>query len=161
NEEGVMVRVYSPTSRLLFESKQKDIPFERTAQPVVVPIDINGAQGLQGTMPIYSKRTQQLIGYIQVTSEMANYYRTNERVFFALVTINILALIFSSILGYMLAVNFLKPIKQITNTMNDIRKDTQSTSRIEVAEGNDELTHLSNVFNDMLDKMQQYIEQQK
>lgn len=161
NEEGVMVRVYSPTSRLLFESKQKDIPFERTAQPVVVPIDINGAQGLQGTMPIYSKRTQQLIGYIQVTSEMANYYRTNERVFFALVTINILALIFSSILGYMLAVNFLKPIKQITNTMNDIRKDTQSTSRIEFAEGNDELTHLSNVFNDMLDIMQQYIEQQK
>ncbi|MEG0475456.1 MAG: HAMP domain-containing histidine kinase, partial [Carnobacterium sp.] len=161
NEEGIMVRVYSPTLRLLFESKRKDIPFEKTAQPLIESIDIDGTQGFQGTMPIYSKRTQQLIGYVQVTSEMGNYYRMNERIILALVAINILALIFSSIIGYMLAINFLKPLKKITNTMNDIRQDTQSTSRIEIAESNDELTHLSNVFNDMLDKMQKYIEQQK
>ncbi|MGB3160798.1 MAG: HAMP domain-containing histidine kinase [Carnobacterium sp.] len=161
NEEGVVVRVYSPTSRLLFETEPKDIPFKRTAQLLIEPIKIKNKEGLQGIAPIYSRVTQNLIGYVQVNNEMVNYHQMSEKILWAIGGIGILALVFSAVLGYLLAVNFLKPIKKITNTMNDIRKDTQSTSRIELDEGNDELTHLSIVFNDMLDRMQKYIEQQK
>ncbi|SEL16677.1 Signal transduction histidine kinase [Carnobacterium iners] len=161
NEEGVFVRVYSPTSRLLFETEPKDSPFKRSAQLLIEPIKMNNKGGIRGVSPIYSRVTQNLIGYVQVTNEMVNYHYMSGKILWAILGIGILALIFSAVLGYLLAVNFLKPIKKITNTMNDIREDTQSTSRIELDEGNDELTHLSTVFNDMLDRMQRYIEQQK
>jgi len=161
NEEGVLVRVYSPTSRLLFETEPKDIPFKKSAQLLIEPIEIQNKEEIQGVSPIYSRVTQNLIGYVQVKNEMVNYHQMSERILWTIGGIGILALVFSAILGYLLAGNFLKPIKKITNTMNDIRKDTQSTSRIEIDDENDELTHLSTVFNDMLDRMQKYIEQQK
>ncbi len=161
NEEDVIVRVYTPTSRLLFESKLGDFSFEESSEPVIKMIEIDGEEGYYGVMPVISDETNQIIGYVQIIDGMADYHNLIEVTIISLIAMSFAALIFSGILGYLLAYNFLKPIKNITNTMNDLRKDTQSTSRIEVAEGNDELDHLSMVFNDMLDKMQKYIEQQK
>ncbi|MEG0497062.1 MAG: HAMP domain-containing histidine kinase [Carnobacterium sp.] len=161
NEEGVYIRVYSPTSRLLFETQPKDIPFKRSSQLLIESVKIKNKEGIRGVTPIYSRVNQELIGYVQVRNDMVNYHRMSKKILLAIGGIGILALVFSAVLGYLLAINFLKPIKKITNTMNDIRKDTQSASRIELSESNDELTHLSIVFNDMLDKMQKYIEQQK
>lgn len=161
NEEDVIVRVYTPTSRLLFESKLGDFTFEESSEPVIKTIEVNGEEGYYGVMPVISDQTNQIIGYVQVIDGMADYHNMIEITIISLVSMGFAALIFSGIMGYILASNFLKPIKTITNTMNDLRQDTQSTSRIEVVEGNDELDHLSIVFNDMLDKMQKYIEQQK
>ena len=161
NEEDVIVRVYTPTSRLLFESKLGDFTFEESSEPVIKTIEVNGEEGYYGVMPVISDQTNQIIGYVQVIDGMADYHNMIEITIISLVSMGFAALIFSGIMGYILASNFLKPIKTITNTMNDLRHDTQSTSRIEVVEGNDELDHLSIVFNDMLDKMQKYIEQQK
>lgn len=161
NEEDVIVRVYTPSSRLLFESKLGDFPFEVSSEPVIKMINVNGEEGYYGVTPVISDETKQIIGYVQVIDGMADYHNMIEVTIISLVAMGFAALIFSGILGYLLALNFLKPIKNITNTMNDLRQDTSSTSRIEVDEGNDELDHLSIVFNDMLDKMQKYIEQQK
>lgn len=161
NEEDVIVRVYTPTSRLLFESKLGDFTFEESSEPVIKTIEVNGEEGYYGVMPVISDETNQIIGYVQVIDGMADYHNMIEITFISLAAMGFAALIFSGIMGYILASNFLKPIKNITNTMNDLRQDTQSTSRIEVVEGNDELDHLSIVFNDMLDEMQKYIEQQK
>lgn len=161
NEEDVIVRVYTPTPRLLFESKLGDFSFEESSEPVIKMIDVNGEEGYYGVAPVISDETQQIIGYVQVIDGMSDYHNMIEVTLISLIAMSSAALIFSGILGYFLASNFLKPIKNITKTMNDLRQDTQSTSRIEVVEGNDELDHLSIVFNDMLDKMQKYIEQQK
>lgn len=161
NEEDVIVKVYTPTSRLLFESKLGDFSFEESSEPVIKMIEVNGEEGYYGVTPVVSDETNQIIGYVQVIDGMTDYHKMIDVTIISLISMGFAALIFSGILGYLLASNFLKPIKNITNTMNDLRQDTQSTSRIEVDEGNDELDHLSMVFNDMLDKMQKYIEQQK
>ena len=159
--DGVVVRVYSPTSRLLFETKPSDVSFNAMNKTSIDIVDIKDKTGIIGVKPIYSSRNQNLIGYIQVTNQLVDYHEMSEKFFYVIIFAGIVALIFSAVLGFLLATSFLKPIKTITNTMNDIRKDTQSQSRISISEGNDELTHLSDVFNDMLDKMQLYIEQQK
>lgn len=159
--EGVVVRLYSPTSRLLFESKPSDVSFEPKSKLTVNLIDINGKEGISGIAPIYSSQNGILIGYLHVTNALQDYHEMSDQIITAVFFIGIFALIFSGVTGFLLASRFLKPIKTMTNTMNDIRKDTQSQSRIPVSDTNDELAYLSNVFNDMLDKMQQYIEQQK
>lgn len=161
SEEGVVVRVYSPTSRLLFETKPSDVSFAPQEKTSINIADIKGKVGIIGVMPVYASGSQDLIGYIQVINQLVDYHEMNDQIFSAIIITGLIALLFSAILGFVLANSFLKPIQSITNTMNDIRKDTQSQSRIDIPDGNDELTHLSNVFNDMLDKMQLYIEQQK
>lgn len=161
NQNGVSVRVYSPDAQLLFESESSEIVFEPESALTAGIIEFDGREVLYGTIPVYSDGNQELIGYADVVNELVNYNAVRRQILIVIILIGGIALVFSGIVGSLLAANFLRPIKQITNTMNDIRNDTQSTSRIMVVEGKDELTHLSNVFNDMLDKMQKYIEQQK
>lgn len=161
NNEGVAVHVFSPTSRLLFESNATDVLFDPVSKLSLELININGREGLSGTAPIYSSQSGVLIGYVQVTNTLLDYHEMSDQIISAFFTIGIFALLFSGVTGFLLATRFLKPLKTMANTMNDIRKDTQSQSRIPVSDTNDEFSHLAAVFNDMLDKMQQYIEQQK
>ena len=161
SEEGIVVRVYSPTSRLLFESRPSDVSFNPEAKLTVQLIDINGKEGISGIAPVYSSQNGILIGYIHVTNALDDYHQMSSQIISAVFTIGVFALLFSGITGFLLASKFLQPLKTMTTTMNDIRKDTQSQSRIPLGNTNDELAHLSTVFNDMLDKMQLYIEQQK
>lgn len=161
NNEGIAVRVFSPTSRLLFESNASDVWFDPVSKLTLELIEINGKEGVSGTAPIYSTQSGVLIGYVQVTNSLLDYHEMSDQIFSAFFAIGVFALFFSGVTGFILATRFLKPLKTMANTMNDIRKDTQSQSRILVGDSNDEFSHLASVFNDMLDKMQQYIEQQK
>lgn len=161
SKEGIVVRVYSPTSRLLFESRPSDVSFDPEAKLTVQLIDINGKEGISGIAPVYSSQNGILIGYVHVTNALNDYHQMSSQIISAVFTIGVFALLFSGITGFLLASKFLQPLKTMTMTMNDIRKDTQSQSRIPIGHTNDELAHLSTVFNDMLDKMQLYIEQQK
>ena len=161
NEAGVVVRVFDPNSRLLYESRASHAKFNKTAYTVIEPIKIDGKDGFSGTMPIMSSQNQNIIGYVQVTNELLRYHEMSNKIVLVMLTMGSLALIVSGVLGYLLAINFLKPIKLMTRTMNDVRQDTQSRSRMVVPDSNDELSDLTRLFNDMLDKMQKYIEQQK
>lgn len=161
NEAGVVVRVFDPNSRLLYESRASHATFTKTAYTEIKPIKIDGKDGFSGTMPIMSSQNQNIIGYVQVTNELLRYHEMSNKIVLVMLTMGSLALIVSGVLGYLLAINFLKPIKLMTRTMNDVRQDTQSRSRMVVPDSNDELSDLTRLFNDMLDKMQKYIEQQK
>lgn len=161
NEIGIVVAVFDPSGAKLYESRPSHVAFEKKAKPEIKEIKINGTRGLSGVTPIMSSQNQNIIGYVQVTNNLTRYHEMSNTVLLAMLLMGFLALVVSGVLGYLLAINFLRPIKQMTQTMNDVRKDTQSDSRMIVPDSNDELSHLTELFNDMLDKMQKYIEQQK
>lgn len=161
SEEGVAVRVYDDEARLIYESAPSDIPFSPTEQMRIHTLDGQNGLSLSGTAPVYSTMNDTLIGYVHVTDELVGFHRLVQRIFLAIVVTGVLALVLSAVLGYALAYNFLKPIRQITEAMKVIRQDPQSHERIDVRGGNDELTELANAYNEMLDRMQRNIEQQK
>jgi signal transduction histidine kinase len=72
----------------------------------------------------------------------------------------------SALLSYFLASWLLQPINSINKTIQQINSDQEQDDpianvRVPEASHNDELTELSQLFNDMLDRMERYIEQQQ
>ena len=72
-----------------------------------------------------------------------------------------ISLIVSSVLGFILSSYFLKPLKVLRDTMDTIRKDPQSDVHMPEINTRDELADISEIFNEMLDRMRRYIEQQE
>lgn len=161
NEVGVIVAVFDPEGKKIYESRPSHTNLDKHATPLIEELFIDGKRGVIGTTPVMSAKNQSIVGYVQVINELDRYHGMINTVLLTMLLMGVLALVVSGVLGYLLAVNFLRPIKQMTQTMNDVRKDSQSASRMIVPAGNDELSHLTELFNDMLDKMQKYIEQQK
>ncbi|MDZ7835170.1 MAG: hypothetical protein U5K84_07285 [Alkalibacterium sp.] len=72
----------------------------------------------------------------------------------------VIALLFSGVIGYIIAISFLQPIRRLTEAMHIIEKDPESRERIDVGDGNDELTELCQCLQCVtLDRMQRNIEQ--
>ncbi|WP_277630238.1 HAMP domain-containing sensor histidine kinase [Atopococcus tabaci] len=161
SEEGVAVKVYDEENHLVYESAPSDLPFSPSERFRIETVEGTDGLSLAATAPVYSTMDNQLIGYVYVTDGLVGFHQLVQRIFLATIITGILALALSAVLGYVLAANFLKPIRKITDGMKAIRKDPESRERIEHKGGNDELTDLTNAYNDMLDRMQRNIEQQK
>ncbi|WP_245570050.1 HAMP domain-containing sensor histidine kinase [Lacticigenium naphthae] len=161
NSEGIVIRVYNDQNRLVYESVPSDRTRIITEQFEIETLQLNRRTILSASTPVYSSMNNEKIGNVQIIDELVAFHELTDRVLFAIVVTGIIALVFSGIFGFLLALNFLNPIRKMTAAINVIRKDPQSEERIDVGGGNDELTELANAYNDMLDRMQRNIENQK
>ena len=66
----------------------------------------------------------------------------------------------SGLLGYFLSSFFLQPLSGIHDTVKAISKDPTKDIRVPKVNRNDELAELIEMFNEMLDRMQRYLDQQ-
>ncbi|CAI2802035.1 Signal transduction histidine-protein kinase ArlS [Apilactobacillus kunkeei] len=78
-----------------------------------------------------------------------------------LFVILIIGIFFSAALSYFLSSYMLRPIKIISNTIHSVKESPETDSRVPKLTQNDELTDLGDLFNDMIDTMQRYIDQQQ
>ena len=109
----------------------------------------------------FSKETREKIGYIQAFYELSSFYEIRNHLLLTLVVLEVISLIVSSVLGFILSSYFLKPLKVLRDTMDTIRKDPQSDVHMPEINTRDELADISEIFNEMLDRMRRYIEQQE
>lgn len=113
-----------------------------------------------GQQPIYSQRGHQRIGYLQVENKLNAYYRNYNQLRIVVILAMCLVVLASGLLGYFLSLLFLRPLGEIHDTVKTISKDPTKNVRVPVPNHNDELTELTTMFNEMLDRMQRYIDQQ-
>lgn len=71
-----------------------------------------------------------------------------------------LVVLASGLLGYFLSSFFLQPLSGIHDTVKAISKDPTKDIRVPKVNRNDELAELIEMFNEMLDRMQRYLDQQ-
>lgn len=110
---------------------------------------------------IRSDNNHKLIGYLVVVNEMSGYNRLMLNLLQWMLVISIVAIIFFSIIAYLVVANIVKPLKQMSQVAQEVNADPNSTARITDLHRKDELEELALSFNQMLDRMQSYIEQQK
>lgn len=153
--------VYNPYEELvLATNKTKMALFQ--SEPKKASIEtFNGKEGFLLVQPIYSKETRELIGYVQTFYELTTYYAIKDRLMTILIILEVVSLILSSILAYLLSAYYLKPLKLLRDTMEKIRKDPQSDIHMPKLGSNDELADLAEIFNEMLDRMRSYTELQE
>lgn len=98
---------------------------------------------------------------MQLFYDLSSVYEVRRKLLNTLVTLVLLGLVVSFVLGFILSTYFLRPLKQITEIINQIKNDPQVDVRIPEMNRHDEFGDLAEVFNDMMDRMQKFIEQQQ
>lgn len=115
---------------------------------------------ITGQGPIYSQHGHRLIGYLQVENKLNAYYRSYHQLELVCVFAMCLVALASGLLGYFLSFLLLRPLGDIHDTVKAVSKDPTKNIRVPVTKRNDELAELTTMFNEMLDRMQRYIDQQ-
>lgn len=156
---SVIVNITDVKGNSLFttgKSQQAAVTREKKTQVVAN----HSKKMIVANYPIRSQKNHQIIGYVHVENLLANYYDTYDRLIIISILVLILVILASGLMGYFLSYFLLRPIDDIHDTLSEMKNDPTSEKRVPEMHRNDELSDLANMFNDMLDQMQRYIEQQ-
>ena len=153
--------VYDTNQKLVFKTQNEYDKLLQLDRQLPVVRTVFDKTGFYSVEPIFSKETREKIGYIQAFYELSSFYEIRNHLLLTLVVLEVISLIVSSVLGFILSSYFLKPLKVLRDTMDTIRKDPQSDVHMPEINTRDELADISEIFNEMLDRMRRYIEQQE
>lgn len=157
----VTVEIYNVHAKRLFSSRQtKTVKFTPVKQQKVTTVKSGNQSILVGRQPLINQKGQ-IIGYVQVIDRLDSYHNTVRQVASLTAVLIVLAVLIAALFGYILTAWLLRPINEIRNTMNEIKKTPDADIRVPSIQSHDELAALGNLFNDMLDQMQRYIDQQQ
>ncbi|MGO3732978.1 MAG: HAMP domain-containing sensor histidine kinase [Vagococcus sp.] len=154
-------KVYGVDESLVFETKNLYLPFEETTSKKANIQTYNNITGLIALQPIISQKTGKKIGYAQGFYELNNYYTVRTNLLNMLIVLDIIGVLFSIVLGFILSTYFTSPLRKMANTLNSIEEAHKTGIRIPVPKANDEISDLAMAFNDMLERMQRFILQQQ
>lgn len=160
-QEELNLYIFDVNGQSIFQTQAGTTVFEGRQRQKLTTTVIDDVPGFLSIEPIYSDETEEVLGYAQTFYNLSSFYDTRERLLLTLIVLEIVSLILSSFLGFLLSSYFLKPLKVLRDTMQVIRNDPQSTVRMPDIRTNDELADISENFNEMLDRMGLYIESQK
>jgi signal transduction histidine kinase len=113
------------------------------------------------THPIYNERTQSLFGVVQVGASLEGFKSAQQSLVLALGTLGALGLVFSAIIGALLAQRALRPVDKLTKTAMAIYRADNLDQRVAMPKTNDEVGRLSQAFNEMLDRLEQLFHAQQ
>ncbi|MEI5992744.1 HAMP domain-containing sensor histidine kinase [Candidatus Enterococcus mansonii] len=157
----LFLSIYDTKGTLVFETQKGQSKLIEKEQRHAEIKTLNDKTGFLIIQPVRSKSNREPVGYIQAFYELSSFYDIRNRLLLTLIILEVVSLILSSILGFILSSYFLKPLKVLRDTMDTIRKDPQSDIHMPNINSNDELADLAEIFNEMLDRMRRYIEQQE
>ena len=160
-QPSLFLSIYDSNETLIFETQKTKSVLSKKEQKIPTITTINNKTGFLIIQPVVSKKSQKKIGYIQAFYELSSFYEIKNHLLVKLIILEVISFIVSSILGFILSSYFLKPLKVLRDTMDTIRKDPQSNIHMPDIRSNDELADISEIFNEMLDRMRRYIEQQE
>ena len=110
---------------------------------------------------IVSKETGKTIGYLQSFYNTSFYNNIRNKLLISLIILEVLALIIAQFVGYFMASRYMRPLEILHMAMLKISKNpTEEYQPVEIKTG-DEIEELADVYNDMMKKMANYVEQQK
>ncbi|WP_208414468.1 sensor histidine kinase [Paenibacillus castaneae] len=94
-----------------------------------------------------------LTGTIEIIRELENYEKLNHFLLLIMAIGGLGGIAFSTFGGILLGRQFVKPIAQLTETMGNIKYNGLS-QRVDFIDNRDELSKLSQIFNEMMDRLE-------
>ena len=118
--------VYNPDYHLVFKTKEESLSLQSVETIENKLTTINQQAGLLSVQPVISKQTREKIGYVQTFYELSSMYEMKRSLLMILIAVELISLLLSLILAFLLSSYYLKPLKMLRDTMETIRKDPQS-----------------------------------
>lgn len=158
---GIIVKVYDDDEELIYETDKEEFQFRSTDKAEVIEISGPLGTALSITAPVYSNYHDGLLGYVQIIQTLKGYHEMTDAVTSSILFIGLIALIFSSIIGWLLINSFVKPITELTSAMESIQDNLESDVRLNEGTKNNEFSKLARTYNEMVDLMQDNILSQR
>ena len=163
NREMTVI-IYDPSGSVVFSNGNTDTAMKmpkigKNDQQTIV--DQNHRLHLIDSQPIRSESSGKLTGYIVVDNSLSRVNDILRSLRLWMATISIVGIILFSLFAFFIVNNVVKPVKQMSKISRAVNNDPNSQERMPVLKRNDELGELVQNFNQMLDRMQAYIQQQK
>ncbi|WP_018662222.1 HAMP domain-containing histidine kinase [Heyndrickxia acidiproducens] len=161
-EKGQSIRILDEDGKVLLVVKSihttnAKVPFVPVSGKMVSLTHIDDKKIMVGRSPFHSPSFN---GYIEVIDPLTRYEYLMRNMLFVMMIAGCVGLLLSAFLGFMMAKNFLKPLKKLSSTMQNIRKKGFQ-ERMEPSRSKDEMGELTNIFNEMMDQIEQSFKQQK
>ncbi|TYO73607.1 HAMP domain-containing protein [Rossellomorea marisflavi] len=133
------------------------VPFEPVRGKSVNLIESENKKMLIGRSPI---RSSEFNGYVEIIQPLNRYETVMRNLFWMMSIIGIGALLISALIGYIMAGNFVKPLKNLSETMRSIERKGFH-ERVDIGDSADEITELSHIFNSMMSQIENSFQQQQ
>ncbi|MEH7093288.1 HAMP domain-containing sensor histidine kinase [Neobacillus vireti] len=153
NDKDQLIRVYDEDAHVLVSDKNGTFPVLEAAptkEKVTQEISIEGNEAFVARAPL---KGNDFTGTIEIVRHLNTYRRMMGNLFWVMTVFGIAAIIFSAISGFLLAKQLLKPVRDLAKAMKQI-KETGFQDRMIGYKQKDELTALTNVFNEMMDEIE-------
>lgn len=109
------------------------------------------------SIPLNDKELLYVRGILSLSKTESTYYNI---LYLALILLPLFILL-TAVIGYFLAKKALSPVYQITNTVLTIQKEKDLSKRIHLGKGKDEIYHLANTFDELLDQIETSIKREQ
>ncbi|MDN3019332.1 HAMP domain-containing histidine kinase [Paenibacillus sp. BSR1-1] len=160
NDKDQLIRVYNQKGELLVSDKNGDFSVleptpakKRTTERV----SIEGHEAIVARYPLMSSKFK---GTLEIVRQLNNYHKMMSNLFWVMTIFGSAAILFSAISGFFLSRQLLKPVRDLARAMKRI-KENGFQGRMELYVHKDELTDLTNVFNEMMDEIEKSFMKQK
>lgn len=162
--KNLAVSVYDLSGDLVFASRKVPYHFKKAGSNKDEVI-YNGKNHVFVTSrPVRSRSTHQVIGYAQVTNILKDYDQARSKLIMIFIVFGVTAGFAIALLSLGLSSWLLQPIEALNEAIHKLSSGDEgkaiATVRVPPLTQHDELSELSELFNDMLDQMQSYIEHQ-
>ncbi|HLR92777.1 MAG TPA: hypothetical protein VK048_06935, partial [Atopostipes sp.] len=99
---GIIVKVYDPDEELVYETDSENFRFLPSKEQKVSEVSGPYGSALSLVEPVYSTYNDRLLGYVQVIQTLEGYHEMTEDIRQSIFIIGLIALIFSSVIGWLL-----------------------------------------------------------
>ena len=159
---GTSVVIYSTDGEVAFSNGDATPALQKfKSDHVVQKIRRKNNLNLEYTQQIHSNKTGKLTGYLVVLNKMTDYNSVLKRLRYWMILWSLLAVALFVVLSYFVVRSIVKPIRIMSQVAESVNESPESDDRIPDLHRNDELGQLAQFLNQMLDRMQKYIDQQK
>lgn len=155
-------QIYDVTGRLIFMTDEATWPLysKKSMNPTIVKSKGKDS-GYIVTRVIKSKKNGKIIGYVQSFNDLSFYYNIRTKLLYILITLEVFSLLAAYFAGYLVSTHFLHPLSVLHAAMKKFTKSpNNAVEKIEINSG-DEIEDLADVFNDVMSRTYNYIEEQE
>ncbi|QNQ83959.1 HAMP domain-containing histidine kinase [Lactobacillus sp. PV037] len=157
------VTLYNPQKEVVFTNSKTTVPKLKTLKSAHVQNLVHTGHGLELDVyqKVYSRDNKRLVGYIAVKNTMVQTNHVLKTIRVSMIIFSLIVIVIFMGLTFVVISSWAKPVKRISELARKIDKDPNSEERLPKLKRTDELGELTDSFNEMLDRMQAYIRQQK
>ena len=163
--KDINIYIFDPQKNLVFSNSNwvsnEDLKSVNQKKASELIYKTRGGMHFRNAERIYSNDNRKLLGTLVVDNRMVQTNKLLKQLQQSMVFLSILAIIFFLVASYFIVDGIVKPIKRMTKISREIDQDPNARERMPNIRRNDELGELVVNFNKMLDRIQNYILQQK